>query len=42
MRMASVIVMVIFFRKWHSEYYLITAMSKVPSQQLRGTLTAAF
>ena len=32
----------IFFRKWHSESYLITAMFKVPSQQLRGTLTTAF
>ena len=31
----------IFFRKWHSERYLITVMFKVPSQQLRGTLTTA-
>ena len=30
------------FRKWHSESYLITAMFKVPSQQLRGTLTTVF
>ena len=41
MRTASVTVMVIF-RKWHSESYLITAMLKVPSQQIRGTLTTAF
>ena len=34
--------LVIFFQKWHYESYLITAMFKVPSQQLRGTLTAAF
>ena len=32
----------IFFRKWHSESYLITAMYKVPSQQLRGMLKTAF
>ena len=31
-----------FFRKWHSESYLITAMFKVPSQEIRGTLTIAF
>ena len=31
-----------FFRNWHSERYLITAMFKVPSQQTRGTLTTAF
>ena len=31
-----------FFRKWHSESYLITAMFKVRSQQLRGTWTTAF
>ena len=31
----------IFFRKWHSESYWITAMF-VPSQQLRGTLTITF
>ena len=31
-----------FFQKWHSESYLITAMFKVPSQQIRGTLTTAF
>ena len=31
-----------FFRKWHSESYLATAMFKVPSQQLRGTLQIAF
>ena len=30
------------FRKWHSESYLITAMFKVPSQELRGTLTTVF
>ena len=41
MRTASVTVMVIF-RKWHSESYLITAMLKVPSQQIRGTLLTAF
>ena len=31
-----------FFRKWHSESSLITAMIQVPSQQLQGTLTIAF
>ena len=31
-----------FFWKWHSESYLITAMFKVPSQQLRGALTKTF
>ena len=31
-----------FFRKRHSESYVITAMVKVPSQQIRGTLTTAF
>ena len=31
-----------FFWKWHSESYLITAMFRVPSQQLRGTWTTAF
>ena len=30
------------FRKWHSESYLITAMLKVLSQQIRGTLTTEF
>ena len=30
------------FRKWHFESYLITAMFKVPSQQIRGTFTTAF
>ena len=28
-----------FFRRWHSESYLITAMFKISSQQLRSTLT---
>ena len=31
-----------FFRKLYSESYLITAMFKVPSKQLRATLTTAF
>ena len=31
-----------FFWKRHSERYVITAMFKVPSQQIRGTLTTAF
>ena len=31
-----------FFRKKHSENYVITVMFKVPSQQIRGTLTTAF
>ena len=31
-----------FFRKWHFGSYLITAMFKVPSQQLRSTLTTPF
>ena len=31
-----------FFWKWYSESYLITAMFKVPSQQIRDTLTTAF
>ena len=30
------------FRKWHFGSYLITAMFKVPSQQMRGTFTTAF
>ena len=34
--------MLFFFRKLHSEGYLITAMFKVPSQQLRGTLKTAY
>ena len=41
MRTTSVTVMGIF-RKCHSGSYLITAMFKVCSQQLRATLTAAF
>ena len=28
-----------FFQNWHSESYLVTAMFKVPSQQLQGALT---
>ena len=40
-RMTCVTVMVIF-RKCHSKSYLITAMFRVPSQQIRGTLTTAF
>ena len=28
-----------FFQNWHFESYLVTAMFKVPSQQLQGTLT---
>ena len=39
MRTTSVTVMVIFFQNWHFENYLVTAMFKVPSQQLQGTLT---
>ena len=39
MRTTSVTVMIIFFKKWNSQIYLITAIFKVPSQQLRGTLT---
>ena len=39
MRTTSVTVMIIFFKKWNSQIYLITAILKVPSQQLRGTLT---
>ena len=31
-----------FSQKWYFESYLITAMFKVPSQQLRGTLTTTF
>ena len=31
-----------FFRKWYSESYLITAMFKVFSQQLPGTLKTTF
>ena len=31
-----------FFRKWRSERYLITAMFKGSSQQLRSSLTTAF
>ena len=38
MRTTSVTVTVIF-RKYHYEGYLITAMFKVRSQQLRATLT---
>ena len=30
-----------FFQKWHSECFVITVMFKVPSQQIRGTLTTA-
>ena len=37
MRTTCVAVVVTFFRN-----YLITAMFKVPSQQLQGTLTMAF
>ena len=32
----------ISFWKWHSESHLITAMFKVPSQQLQSTLKTAF
>ena len=42
MQTTSVTAMVIFFRKWHSEGYLIKAMFRVPSQQLQSTLTTAF
>ena len=31
-----------FFLKSHSESYLITAIFRVPSQQLQGTFTTAF
>ena len=41
MRTTSV-VMIIFLSKASSRKYLITAMFKVLSQQLRGTLTTAF
>ena len=30
------------FQRWHSESYLIIAMFKVPSQQIRGILTTTF
>ena len=40
--MRTTSVTVFFFRKWHSESYLITAMFKVPSQQVGGTLKTAF
>ena len=39
MRTTSVTVMIIFSKKWNSQIYLITAIFKVPSEQLRGTLT---
>ena len=42
MRTTSARVIVIFFRKRHSESCLITAMFKVPSQQLRDTLATTF
>ena len=41
MRPTSVTSMV-FFRKSHSESYLITAMFKVRSQQLQARLTTTF
>ena len=41
MRTTSVTV-IINFRKYHSESYIITAMFKVCSQQLRATFTTAF
>ena len=41
MRTTSITVMV-NFRKCYSEGYLITAMFKVRSQQLQGTLTIEF
>ena len=42
MRKTSVAVMVIFFPKVSFRKYLITAIFKVFSQQLQGTLTTAF
>ena len=42
MRTISVAAMIIFLWKVSFQKYLITAMFKVLSQQLRGTLTTAF
>ena len=42
MRTSSVAVMIIFLWKVSFQKYLITAMFKVLSQQLRGTLTMEF
>ena len=43
MKTTSFAVVIIFYGKFHSKSkYLITAMFKVSSQQLRGTLTTTF